>query len=204
MKRSTTYDNLALLINKGIVSSIVKGKVSYYEAANPEKIVQLLDEKKNRIKAIIPKLQALKEEASEKTGVTFYEGKKGVITVLNDILDQKKELWFYGSRKMGLVALENYPENFIKKRAEAGIELIAVLAEEDKGDPTYKNKKIYKLSNLRFLKKLNKIESNVFIYGDRVAFISSGINLVGIIIRNKEIVAQQRNIFRQLWKQAKR
>lgn len=204
IKRSTTYDNLNLLINKGIVSTIMKGNVNYYEAAEPKKILRLLDEKKDKIGKIIPQLELLKETVREKTGVTFFEGKKGVITVLNDILDEKKELWFYGSRKMALTALQNYPEDFIKKRAEMKIALKAVLADEDKGDPTYEDKKIYALSNLKFSKELNGISSNVFIYSDRVAFITSGENLVGIIIKNKEMVGQQKNIFNQLWKQAKK
>ena len=42
LKRSTTYDNLYLLINKGIASLSVKDKVQYYEAAEPQKIVNLI------------------------------------------------------------------------------------------------------------------------------------------------------------------
>src|SRR3989344_8948965 len=93
MKRSTTYDNLHILINKGIVSQIVKDGVQYYQAAEPEKILSLLDEKRDRIKKIIPQLNGIKESIKEKTGVTYFEGKKGVLTVLNDIIDERKELW---------------------------------------------------------------------------------------------------------------
>lgn len=204
IKRSTTYDNLTLLANKGIVSTIMKDRVSFYEAADPNKIVKLLEEKKEKINKIVPQLKALKESVKEKTGVTFFEGKKGVITVLNDILDERKELWFYGSRKMALVAMQHYPENFIQKRAEHNIPLRAVLAEEDKGDPVYQDNRIYSLSKLKFSKDLNKISTNVFIYSDKVALITSGENLVGIIIKNKEIVEQQKRIFNLLWKIARR
>jgi HTH-type transcriptional regulator, sugar sensing transcriptional regulator len=204
MKRSTTYDNLNLLINKGIVSTVMKSGVNYYESADPNKIIRLMDDKRLKISKIVPKLISLKESAKEKTGVTFFEGKKGVITILNDILDEKKELLFYGSRKVALIAWQDYPDNFIKKRADSKISLKAVLADEDRGDPAYKDKKIYDLSKLKFLKELDKIKTNVFIYSDKVAFMTSGENIIGTIIKNKEIVEQQKKIFQILWKQAKK
>ncbi len=204
LKRSTTYDNLNLLISKGIVSTIMKGSTHYYEPADPEKLLYLMDEKRSRIQQIIPKLKNIKESIKEKTGVTYFEGKKGVFTVLNDILDQKKELWFYGSRKKASSVLEHYPDDFILKREQRKIFLRAVLADEDRGHPTYKLKSVTRLSDLRFTKELNSVPSNVFIYGDRVAFMSSGQNPVGIIIVNSEILAQQKKIFEVLWKNSKR
>jgi sugar-specific transcriptional regulator TrmB len=204
IKRTTTYDNLALLINKGIVSIITKENVTYYLASDPHKIIRLIEDKKDRINKIIPELQSLKEIAKDTTGVTFFEGKKGVLTVLNDIIDDKKELWFYGSRKKALNTLQHYPENFIQKRAEHKIPLKAVLANEDKGDPAYNNKKIYALSNLKFLEHFNNTTTNVFIYGDKVAFMTSGENLVGIIIKNSDVVKQQRELFNLFWKIAKK
>ena len=45
VKRSTTYDNLNLLLNKGLVSSIVQDEVNYYEDIDPKKIIRIMDEK---------------------------------------------------------------------------------------------------------------------------------------------------------------
>ena len=204
LKRSTTYDNLYLLINKGIASMSAKDGVKYYEAADPQKIVDLIEEHKERLQKIIPKLEALKGSVSEITGVTFFEGKKGVLTVLNDIIDEKKPLWFYGSRKKAILALQHYPENFLQKRAEHGIPVKAVLGEEDRGDPAYASPKIMRLSEIKFSRQLNRITTNVFIYSDRVAFMTSAENPVGIIIRNKEVVEQQKTIFSIFWDMAKK
>ncbi|MBS3167672.1 hypothetical protein J4216_00930 [Candidatus Woesearchaeota archaeon] len=204
IKRSTTYDNLNLLINKGLVSSIIREKVTYYESIDPKKIVRLMDEKKDKLIKIVTELSALKESNKEQSGVSFFEGKRGVITILNDILDEKKEFWFYGSRKQAMIALQAYPDNFVLKRAEAGLNLKAVMSEDDRGDPAMNDKKVYALSKIKFLKDLNQVSTNVFLYGDKVAFMTSGENVVGIIIKNKEIVEQQRTIFGLLWKVAKK
>ncbi len=204
IKRSTTYDNLSLLGNKGMVSSILQDKVTYYEAVDPKKIIRIMDEKKEKLNSIVEKLSSLKEINKYEGGASFYEGKKGVVTILNDILDEKKELWFYGSRKRAMTALQNYPDNFVLKRAESDIHLKAVMSSEDKGDPAMNDKKVYALSKMKFLKSLNNIPTNVFIYGNKVAFMTSGDNIVGIIIKNKDVVNQQKSIFEVLWKIAKK
>jgi len=199
LKRSTAYDNLALLMNKGLASKTIKGRVTYYLAAGPKKLIRLLEEKKARLQKILPELEALQGKTKDKTGVTFFEGKKGVLTVLNDILDEGKPLSFYGSRKMALIALRHFPENFIQKRAEQKIPLKAVLAEEDRGDPAYLDKKIFGLSELRFFKGFDQISTNVFIYSDRVAFMTSTENPVGIIVKDSNVVMQQKRLFEIFW-----
>ena len=60
MKRTTTYDNLSFLMSKGIVSTITKDKVQYFEASDPENIIALLEEKKGKINKIVPELKRLK------------------------------------------------------------------------------------------------------------------------------------------------
>ena len=199
VKRSTTYYNLNLLLNKGLVSSIVQDEVNYYEAIDPKKIIRIMDEKTEKLSKVVEKLSLLKEVNKYEGGASFYEGKKGVITILNDILDEKKELWFYGSRKRAMTALQNYPDNFVQKRAEMGIHLRAVMSIEDKRDPSMNDKKVYALSKMRFLESLKNIPTNVFIYGNKVAFMTSGENVAGIIIKNKDLVNQQRAIFDILW-----
>ena len=75
---------------------------------------------------------------------------------------------------------------------------------EDRGDPSMNDNKVYSVSKIRFLESLKEVSSNVFIYGDKVAFMTTGENLVGIIIMNKDVVNQQRKIFEILWKIGKR
>lgn len=202
IKRSTTYDNLNILKNKGLVSFIIKDTVYYYESIDPRKIIRLMEEKKEKVSKCVKNLILLKETNKDEGGASYFEGKKGVITILNDILDEKKELWFIGSRKKAMSAMQNYPDNFVTKRVDAGISLRAVMSVEDKGDPSMNDKRVYKMSNMRFLEELKEISANVFIYGDKVAFMTTGNNLAGIIIKNKEILKQQRKIFEILWKNA--
>ncbi|MEK6836533.1 MAG: helix-turn-helix domain-containing protein, partial [Nanoarchaeota archaeon] len=79
VKRSTTYDNLNLLANKGLVSSIIKEKVIYFEAIDPKKIMRLMEEKKEKLSKVVKELRSLIEVKKEEGGASFFEGKRGVI-----------------------------------------------------------------------------------------------------------------------------
>ena len=203
LKRSTTYDNLSLLMNKGIVSQTIIDNVYQYEAAEPEKLVQILEERKEAVKRVVPELRSIKELITERPGVSYFEGKKGAVSVLSDIFEEKEELLFYGSRKKARDVLATYPESFAKKRTELGIKLRAVLAEEDRKDPLYRDPIVGKLSKLRFSKDLDGIPANVFIYNGKVSFLTSTANIAGFIVKNKDLYNQQKKIFDMLWARAK-
>lgn len=196
MKRTTVYDTLNALILKGIVSTFTKDDVRNFKASDPKKIIDLLEEKKKRIERVIPELQNMREIIKEKNGVTYFEGKKGVITVLNDILDQKpKDLVFIGSRKMAKIPLKHYPENFVRKRVEKNIPITGILAYEDKQDKFLQESGAESISDFVYKKEINATLSDIFIYGDKVAFITNIEDTAGVIIKNKEIAKMMKLIF---------
>jgi HTH-type transcriptional regulator, sugar sensing transcriptional regulator len=195
LKRSTTYDTLHTLTAKGIVSVCIKNNVQYYEASDPEKLVHILDEKKKRLEAIVPELKQLKETKSETVGVTFFEGKKGVVTVLNDIIDCKKDFLFIGSRKMAKVPLKHYPDNFVRKRVEKGIKVQGILAEEDKEDTYIHDANAEGLSDFSYAKQLDGCPADIFIYGDKAAIITNSKDPSGVIISDSDIAKQLRLLY---------
>lgn len=188
LKRSTTYDNLQLLINKGIVSSSKKDSVNYYLASEPEKLLHILDEKKKKIHSIIPKLKELSSATIESSGVTYYDGKKGVLTVLNDVLDSTNGKFYYiGSRKMARIPLKHYPDNFVRRRVDAKIFVEGKLAEEDKVDTFIDDAHAESLSAFTYDKKLNGSKAIMFLYDNKVAFITNVEDPIGVIIKNSKI-----------------
>ena len=83
---SIIYRILDSLIEKGLVSYITKDKTKYYQAAEPQKILDFieerkgkLDESKEKIQVLLPKLAALMHEGT-KSSVKIFEGFKGLQT----------------------------------------------------------------------------------------------------------------------------
>lgn len=199
IKRSTTYDTLQSLILKGIISVTLQGRVMFYQSADPEKLVYLLDERKKRIQKFLPDIKKLKLVSKNKSGVVYYEGRKGVVTVLNDIFDTApKKFIFVGSRQMAKVPLKHYPDNFVRKRVEHKLFAKGILAQEDEIDSFVDDAKAEKLSDFKYSKKLNGASADMFIYGDKVSFFTNKEDPAGIIISNKEIADFMRIIFSML------
>ena len=63
--RTSTYDILKSLREEGIVGSMVKNKIIHFEAADPEKLIQIIEGKKKHIENVIPELKKLKKEVYE-------------------------------------------------------------------------------------------------------------------------------------------
>src|SRR3989344_5175574 len=57
LQSSTVYHVLGSLIEKGIVSSIHKGKIKYYQAEKPESLLAFLEDKKRKLSDILPELK---------------------------------------------------------------------------------------------------------------------------------------------------
>lgn len=203
--RTTAYDILKLLREKGLVSTVNKNNVLTFEASDPSKLTEILEEKINRVNKIIPNLSKLKKEKYARQKVEFYEGKEGLKTAFEEILKAKKPLHAYSNNEMMLHALPFYSTNFIKRRVEDKIPL-QILSEDS---PTTrkllvsKDKKEFR--ETRLLEELKNISINQYIFDDSVAILNSKEGeFSGIIIRNKEFSDCQKLIFEKLWKNAKK
>jgi len=203
IKRSTVYDCLTRMENKGIVSALIINKVLHFQAADPENLVNILQDRAESVKRLVPKLREMMSTTKEKSSVHVFEGKSGAVALLNDIFAEKNELLFYGSRKMAKKVLSYYPERFAAKRAGLGIHLRGIMAVEDRSDPFYRAPHIKKLTKLRFLKRLNRIPANVFIYSGKVSFLTSFDPVLGFIVKDSSLYQQQKQIFDILWKTAR-
>jgi len=86
VSNSIIYRILNSLIEKGLASFVTKEKTKYFRAADPKRILDYLEERKEKIEDnkqsienILPQLMAL-TQASEDINVQVYEGFKGFIS----------------------------------------------------------------------------------------------------------------------------
>ncbi|MFH1849788.1 MAG: helix-turn-helix domain-containing protein [archaeon] len=189
IQRTTTYDVLKSLKEKGLVSFVEKDRKTFFEAVDPAKLISALREKENRIKQILPDLISMKESALEKPKVTVYEGKTGLVSILEDILKTKDDFLCLASKKALLRMLEFYFPNFVKRRVKLGIRAKLVLDAK----PIVTEQTEYKIVNKRF-------NTATWIYAEKVAILSlTSREPMGVIIENKEIADSQRMMFDLIW-----
>lgn len=189
LQRTTTYDILKSLTEKGLVSHVVKEKKRYFEAADPNKLLNMLKEKEGKIAEIIPGLELIRKSIKEKPSITLYEGRAGMKTILEDILKTKKDFMCYASKKDLAKFFKYYFPHFVDERVKLGIKAKLILDAE----PIAKELTEFKIINKKF-------KTATWIYGNRIAILTLEENEpVGIIIENEEIANTQRIVFEVMW-----
>ncbi|MEK6847432.1 MAG: helix-turn-helix domain-containing protein [Nanoarchaeota archaeon] len=200
--RPTTYDTLHTLIEKGLISTYKKDKKSYFSAVAPEELLSQLKEKESIAKKILPELKKLIGTIEKRPSVEVYEGKKGVVSMLNEVY-KEKELLIYGSAKRSQEILGHLPENFARRRVELKIRVRAILEESKEAFLRVNDPQLKKVTSVRFVDWMKNLPTVTFIYGENIAILSMEKELVGITIQDENVNKTQRILFENLWKQAK-
>ena len=96
LNRSHIYDKLDILLEKGLISFVIKNNVKYFKASEPAKIIDYLKEIQQNIENILPNLREIKEAQKSQTSVEIYQGKEGMKTVFKDVIREKKDYFVFG------------------------------------------------------------------------------------------------------------
>ncbi len=200
--RRTIYDNVEKLLNKGLISYVIKANKKYFEAADPHKLKDILNEKHEKIKEqdeilnnLLPELILTQKLSGNKQEVTIYKGKKGIKTILWDILRERKE-----NRVIGAHAIEEYGGLFAlfnKKRINLKIKNKMIFKKEDV--LRAKKFKNLKYTETRVMPKEHASPLSINIYGDKTALLVSSNEPIGILIKNKDTSGGFKAYFEMLW-----
>lgn len=120
--RRNTYDSLAKLLEKGLVSEVFVQGEKHFGPFNPERLLSLLKEKEEKVGRILPEMQAKFKAVEEVEEAYIYRGIEGVKNYLQLILDQKETVYFIGAKAMWLdPRLKHYLPHFQRERKRLGI-----------------------------------------------------------------------------------
>lgn len=205
VNRGSTYECLKALQQQGIVTLLPKGKRRYFSAREPEVLLQLAQERQNRLELamrqlksrIIPELHHLKPDFSA-ANVQFYEGDAGIEQVLRDILNRVGEqadpvYSVFSSKPIRRHLYRPFP-TFTAQRIARGIR-VRVIAIGDGGESA-------KLSERKWIRTQGPVDAAyIAIYPPRCAIISlaSDNYPTAVVIDSREVAAAQKIIFDTLW-----
>lgn len=194
LHRRTIYDVTEMLIKKGLIGYILKNNRRLFEAASPERFLDILKEKQNSINDMLPQMMALYGKTQEKQETNFYKGRLGLKTVLEDQLEEgTKEILILGASPLAYEILEFYFKWFDKKRKARKIKSRIIF---NKG----KKKPKVPYSEIKFLPQKYSSPLAVNIYRDKVAIILwSKDNPISIVIKNKDISEGYKKYFELMW-----
>lgn len=208
---SKVYDILNKLIEKGLVSSVIKENIKYFVAANPKRILEYvkekekdLQEKRLELEKIIPDLEMRRKIADNAQYATVFEGVKGIKTAFTQMLNELKkgeEIQVLGAR--GGNPIEFYRaffKNWHDQRAKKKINAKMIFNPEAKN--TFGRDREYTpFTEVKYLPKYAASPGTINIYRDCVTISILTDKPVLIKIQNRIIADSFREYFFLLWNQ---
>ncbi|MGV8168974.1 MAG: TrmB family transcriptional regulator [Candidatus Nanoarchaeia archaeon] len=211
VSRSIIYQILEKLMEKGLVSFITKEKTKYFQAAEPSKIIEYIEEReknlketKNKIEKILPEL-LLKKNTSKESKINVYTGMKGMITAHENMYNKLKsgDEYYY----LGIPADQPEPHNLYWLRDHARREKLGIRAKllfnKDMEEKTLRQRNSLKKCEARYMPTDTKTPACFLIYKDVCVIILQQPTPTSIEIINPEIAKSFKAYFDEFWKQAK-
>lgn len=204
LHRGTTYQILQRLKEKGLVSSIIKGKKQYFSAVGPERLMDVLKEREEKLSGILPQLKAKQDSSKEKQEVTVYYGQKGIRSVLDKLLEElssKGEYYDFGVSGLFREVMGSYWDLFQRRKRKLKIKSQVIFTEEVRKSDLIKNY----FGQARFHPREYSSITDTVIYKDTVIlFIWTAKPPFAVVIKNNDNALSYQNQFRLMWKWAKK
>lgn len=201
IKRPSAYVILKVLIKNGFISSYVRNGVTKFVAMDPRRLVSRVSERVEKIKTVLPELEALSSLSvgKEKPQIEYYEGKDGLIKIMEDTLKYpNSSISAWNDTKLAVETLKDFYPEYIRRKNENNIFVKAILINDEVGKKFKEKGSIEKRKVKLVSREKMPLCNEINIYGNNV-FIISHQDLVGVIIRNKKIADTQRAIFDLCW-----
>ena len=201
IKRTTCYDVIESLKNKGLISVVVKkAKISYF-AEDPRKLERQLDEKKHLLSHILPQLLSVANLIDKKPTIRYFEGIDGIKDVYRDTLNHPKQelLAWISDDAVDYFDIDWLWNFYVTKRVEKKIWSRSIAP-----DVSYlKNVKTFDQAHLRQSRLVSpkefpfQVEINLY-SNDKIGIMSFR-EQFGLVIESKKIYTTLKSIFEAHW-----
>jgi len=201
IKRTTIYNTIDSLKEKGLVSTILKKNRKYYVASDPRELEFKLEEQKNALKNIMPELLSIANVIDKKPKIKYFEGVEGLKDIYLDSLKYPGQpVWAWVTDEVFTDYMDqNFLDYYIPKRVGAKVMAYVIVPDTHKLD-AYRATDKESLRITRVDPNNSNIQVEIDIYGNnKVALMSFGEGF-GIIIESQKIYNTLKSIFDVAWK----
>jgi sugar-specific transcriptional regulator TrmB len=200
--RTIVYKDLEELEKLGLIEKKERpNQVALFSATHPSLLKNLLNQKEEQIKkdhelldSYLPKILSSFNLAHNRPGIRFFEGVEGMKIIYEEILEEGKDFHLIRTAYEPVYNDKIAPivEEFILKRIKKNIKVTAIVP-SDVDDPEKDTQWLMKRFNVEKEKYTAPVEIDIF--GDKVAILSFGDELVGMIIESKQITQSLKQLF---------
>jgi HTH-type transcriptional regulator, sugar sensing transcriptional regulator len=194
INRVTTYAAIEELKQKGLVAESRKGKRKLLVAEDPECLINLITEKKEKINKeevalnniILPALKAININQENKPEIKFFEGEDGINKVFDEYILKTNEAINCGSYDTAIkVMSENYEEKYFTEIKKRKIFYRMIL------EDTPLNHRFAEIgrgiAHTKFLPAETKISADIVVFGGKYTTLISYDRKTATLIEDKSI-----------------
>jgi len=198
MASSAVHNSLNILLEKGCISYIKKGKIKYYQATNPKYFLNVIEEKKKNFQKILPEL-IQKQKPREKNEAEIYIGFKGVTNMLSEMVEDGKKndeyVFFSADIEFMNKEIQDFFRKFDPKRKEKGLTTRALAPLKLK--KYYESRAKKGFFEVRYTTQ--PLPPNMAIFKDKISLLTWGEKPVAFLIHSTQLAEIYKRFFNLLW-----
>ena len=203
--RRNVYDAINRLLEKGLIFQIFQGSDNLYQAVNPSKLAELVDEKRLKLNKIMPDLMDMYKKNPEDEIAFIYKGIEGYKNYMRDLVRVGKTTYFLGAKALWLTPgiPRHFLTNFQREMKKKKVKYYTIF------DPKVKKEKPEVISEVaddfRVLPEEYSTPGVCDVFGDYVVTFNSvdvgnfGEDGTVFVMKNKKLAENFRTWFRFIW-----
>jgi len=198
LNRSSCYEILRKLMEKGFINEISKNNITYFTPVEPKKMLKTLSNNKDdleykieNLKQSLIHLENLQCEYPQKPTVVFFEGEEGIRNIMEDTLTSSEPIRAYSNIKELTAILPNYFPKYYERRTNRNIPVKAIYP-ADKNSYMHKLRDNMEKRESRLIPPEFDFNLDIIIYDYKVA-ITSLKDRFGLLINSASLAQTQKN-----------
>ena len=200
IERTYCYDIVESLVKKNLASTVPRNGRRRYQAANPETLARLLEDRLTAVRAGLPQLEAHHNLGEKRPVVKFYEGKVAVFDLYQELMDTDEYAAIVSPTAL-YEAIGDQLDGMAIRVVARGTK-VRELVSSEAGLPAYAKHFKSPQQEVRLLPAEVKIATDTLIFNDKVVSIAYTPKPHAIVTEGSDIVETQKALFEFMWRSA--
>lgn len=194
--RRNVYDSVEKLKERGFASWTMRNNRKYFEAVDPKRIMDVYDERKEKVKSIIP---LIIRRGKDKQNVRVYTGREGRKIIFEEKLRTGGEQLVMGAHEPSKISSRHSLYHLKRIARKIHLKMLYPMSELKAAEYFSKLKYVH----VRILPKLlSETPVTINIYGDKVALLMEDEDKqpgLSILIEDENLSNDFRSYFYSIW-----
>jgi len=203
MTRTTMYDNLRILEERGFARTVRRGKRKTFVPLQPKELARRIREQGERLKDLLPAFLALSAGSAPPPFAETFSGPFAAREVFEDILRhaEGEYVYFSAPEETARTVDRRFMAAWVKRRVAKNIRSRALrvkAAAAARLDPAYAAEEPF-LRQIRYLPSYVGLSCSIYVYGQRIGIIGTQREQAAYVIRSPDLAFSMKQLFEFLW-----